>query len=220
MGIEEKVIFVLLEDEECRIVSGEGRMGAVSDVSAGYAQVLRVVGCLVNEVRSLKDCKVAACRDQSVTSDKQIGGLRRDVNFFRYDIFNEVREVTEREKRRCSIILRGFGCNSINDVCDRFKEVCHVLNVVKIDDKRLFRAKVLNNKKRTELLIVTGKLRSKRGIENLYIQKDLTYRQRPELAERRRKSRMSAVVGDDSSASTVGVSVASSFGISRSVGKG
>ena len=62
---------------EHRMVSGEGRMGAVSDVSAGYAQLLRVVGCLINEVRSLKDCKVAACRNQGVTSDRQIGGLNR-----------------------------------------------------------------------------------------------------------------------------------------------
>ena len=46
---------------ERRMVSGEGRMGAVSDVSAGYAQLLRVVGCLVNEIRSLQDCKVTDC---------------------------------------------------------------------------------------------------------------------------------------------------------------
>ena len=53
MGIEEKMIFVLLEDKvgavnfcccECRMVSGEGHMSAVRDVSAGYAQLLRVVG--------------------------------------------------------------------------------------------------------------------------------------------------------------------------------
>ena len=57
MGIEEKVISVVLEDKvgavnfcsECRMVSGECRVG---DVSAGYAQCVRVVGCLVNEVRS------------------------------------------------------------------------------------------------------------------------------------------------------------------------
>ena len=36
--------------------------GAV-DVSAGYAQLLRVVGCLVNEVHNLKDHKVTACTD-------------------------------------------------------------------------------------------------------------------------------------------------------------
>ena len=81
------------------------------------------------------------------------------------------------------MILREFGCNIVNDVCDKFK-VCHVLNVgsvelgdvVKIGYKRLFRAKVLNDEKRTELLMETSKL-SMRGFENLYIQKDLMYRQ-------------------------------------------
>ena len=165
MGFEEKVILVLLEDKvgavnfcscECRMVSGQGHMGAVSDVSAGYAQLLHVVGCLVNEVCSLKDCKVAACRDQGVMSDKQMGGLNRDINFSKNAIFNVVREVNERENRECSIILRGFGCNSVNDACDKFKGVSQVLNVgsvelndvIKIGDKRLFRAKMLNDDKR------------------------------------------------------------------------
>ena len=99
VGVEERVIFVLVEDMvgavnfcccECRMVSGVGCIGAVNDVSAGYAQLLHVVGCLVNEVHSLKDCKIAACRDQGVTSDKQMVGLNKDVNLSRDAIFNEV----------------------------------------------------------------------------------------------------------------------------------
>ena len=72
-------------------------------------------------------------------------------------------------------------------MCDKFK-VCHVLNVgsvelnvIKISDKRLFHAKVLNDEKHTELLMVTSKLRNMRGFENLYIQKDLVYRQRQDV---------------------------------------
>ena len=67
--------------------------------------------------------------------------------------------------------------------------------------------------------MATSKL-SMKGFTNLYIQKDLAYRQRKELAEKRRKSRMSAVVGDASSASAVGVSVASSSGMSKNVSRG
>ena len=54
-------------------------MGAVSDVSAGYAQLLRIVGCLVNEVCSLKDCKMAACRDQGVETMKQFIPQNRHI---------------------------------------------------------------------------------------------------------------------------------------------
>ena len=82
MGIEEKVISVLLEDKigavnfcccECRMATGESRVGAIGDVSAGYAQLLRVVSCLINEVRSLKVYKVTACvdRDQNVVGRGQ-----------------------------------------------------------------------------------------------------------------------------------------------------
>ena len=90
-----------------------------------------------------------------VESREQQGELNRDVNFSRDTIFNEVWKVTERERRKCSIMLRGFDCNSVNDVCVKIKEVCQILNVgsvdlsdvVKIGDKKLFRAKVLNDEK-------------------------------------------------------------------------
>ena len=132
------------------------------------------VGYLVNEVRSLKDYKVAACTDRVEVSGKQRGEGNRDVNFSRDASFNEVRKVNERERRKCSLILRGFDCNSVNEVCDKFKEVCHMLNVgaielsdvVKIDDKKLIRAKVLNDEKRSKLLMVTGQLRNMSGFEN------------------------------------------------------
>ena len=48
----------------------------------------------------------------------------RDVNISRCTIFNEVREVTEREMRKCSIMFRGIEWNSVNDVCNKLKEVC------------------------------------------------------------------------------------------------
>ena len=104
-------------------------------------------------------------------------------------------------KRKCSILLREFECNSVNDVCNKFKEVCHRLNLgdVKIADKKLFQANVLNDEKRAELLMVTGQLTTMSGFENLYIQKDLTFRQRQELSERRRKARMSAADSGESS---------------------
>ena len=114
------------------------------------------------------------------------------MNFSRDTIFNEVREVTEREKRKCSIMLRGFDCNSVNDVCEKFKQVCQILNLgsvdlidaVKIGDKKHFCAKVLNDEKCRNLLMVTGRLTTIEGFENVYIQKGLTHRQRQEFGEK------------------------------------
>ena len=56
--------------------------------------------------------------------------------------------------------------------------------------------------------------------ENLYIQKDLTFRQRQELSERRRKARMSEADGGESSRSDSGVVVAVSSDMNDLVGRG
>ena len=97
-------------------------------------------------------------------------------------------------------------------------------DVIKIGDKQLYRAKVLNTEKRSELLIVTGRLRTMSGFENLYIQKDFTFRQKQELSERRRKAIMNTVDvdGGESSRSDGGVAVAGSFGMNGhvSIGRG
>ena len=87
-------------------------------------------------------------------SDEQQGELIREEKFSGDIIFNDVCEATEREKHKRCIMLRGFNCNSVN-ICDKFKEVSQILNVgfvdlsdvVKIDNKKLFRAKVLNDDK-------------------------------------------------------------------------
>ena len=71
----------------------------------------------------------------------------------------------------------------MNDVCDKFKEVCHIFNIsaVELSDVKicgkLFQAKGLNDEKCTGLLMVRGQLKPMRGFENLYIQKVLTFHQ-------------------------------------------
>ena len=83
-------------------------------------------------------------------------------------------------------------------VCDKFKVVCQALkigtvelkDVVKIGERKLFRGKISDDDKRKELLMVASKLKSMSGFENVYVQKDLTYRQRQELSERRRRGNM------------------------------
>ena len=62
----------------------------------------------MNEACSLKDYKLAACANQGVMSGKKLRKVDRDVDFPRDEIFNEVQEVIDREKHKCSIILEGF----------------------------------------------------------------------------------------------------------------
>ena len=78
---------------------------------------------------------------------------------------------------------------SVSTPLEKFLKVCQILtvgcvylsDVGKIGDKKLFHAKVLNDEKRRNLLMVTGRLRTIEGYENVYIQKDLTNRQRQEF---------------------------------------
>ena len=55
------------------------------------------------------------------------------MNFSRDTLFNEIQEVTEKKKCKCSVMLKGFDCNSENDVCEKFKKVCQILNVDSVD---------------------------------------------------------------------------------------
>ena len=101
MGVDENVISVLLDDMvgavniccEFKIVSGKGCVGAIGDVSLDYTQLLSVIGCLINEVHSLKDCKVAAhwAHTDWIVSDKQ-PELMPDVNFSS----NEQQQIAQR----------------------------------------------------------------------------------------------------------------------------
>ena len=58
------------------------------------------------------------------------------------------------------------------------------LNDVTIGDKKFLGKKCLIMKNK-EMLLVTGQLRTIRGLKNLFIQKDLIFWQRQEWSERR-----------------------------------
>ena len=77
-------------------------------------------------------------------------------------IYNEVKEVNERDKRKCSVILRRFNCNSVGAVRANFGEICQAFevgfvelsDVKKVGNRALFHAKILDDEKRRELLMV------------------------------------------------------------------
>ena len=83
----------------------------------------------------------------------------------------------------------------VTAVSEKFRSICQVLNVGHIElsdvrqigNRRLFRAKILNDDKRKELLLIAKKLKALKEYEKMCIQKDLTFRQRQELYERRHR---------------------------------
>ena len=98
VGVEEDVVSVLLKNKigainycccECRMVPAKGR--GAGDVTAGYAQLLRVVGCLVNQVRGLVDSSSGDGGNVTNPNGPHVK-VPSDINISRDAIFTEVRE--------------------------------------------------------------------------------------------------------------------------------
>ena len=87
---------------------------------------------------------------------------------------------SEREKRTDSIILRGFGTDSVEVVKGRFTDICSTLTVESVDlidvksigSSNLFRARTADPDKRRNLLMKSHELNT------VFIHRDLTYQQR------------------------------------------
>ena len=235
LGVSESIIVSLLESSDGAIMYRccQCRVGVGAGSEAGFAgaitQVLGIIGGIVAQVRALSEdlegirgsCgRVAAVRDSRPVS------LETSVS-------EEVREVYEREKRKCSVILRGFGDVPVDQVHQLFREICDYLgvgsialvNVLKLSPM-LFRATISDSQQRFKILSEAKKLRFSDVFRKMYVQRDLTYKQRSELMARR-SARSSGAIGMASGLSSG--SVVSDLGVlgggsgnrgSGSVGRG
>ena len=115
-----------------------------------------------------------------------------DLEHHRRTIREEVREVQEREKRRQSVIIRGLGASSPSGAATSFAalsekmfgtrvELSHVVTIPKHGD--LFRAKILDEELR-KLVLTRAKTLKDSEYGQVYIRRDLTYKQREELRNR------------------------------------
>ena len=105
VAVEEEGVSVLLKDTvgAANYCCCEGRMvlskvQEAGDVTACYAQLLRVVGCLVNQVRGLVDSNSAAESGNVTVKSGWSTKVSSDINISRDAIFTEVRELSERDK--------------------------------------------------------------------------------------------------------------------------
>lgn len=213
-GLEESVIKIILNERDgavgyvCCTCRAEGNVK--DKLGGGFNQALEqliaVVGSLVGEVRGIiqtvNEMKSKSVKNVNYSSVSRAMGVNAD----RVDesgVLSDVKEIYEREKRKKSIIMRGFSCECVDDAVVKFNHICGLLElgqielseVVKIGDTGLFRAKVLNDTNRLKLLMSTKKLKNISGFERVYVQRDMTFRQRSELVERRRSTRVAQVLG-------------------------
>ena len=107
-------------------------------------------------------------------------------------IMNEIIEVYERDKRKHSVVIRGVMNKSEHELKNYFNGACSYLVVGNIQIPDLTElspsvrsGKVLDTPSRLNLLSETKRLRSFNIFKDIYIQMNLTYRQRRDLLAKR-----------------------------------
>ena len=107
-------------------------------------------------------------------------------------IMNEIREVYERDKRKNSVAIRRVMNKTEQEVKEIFIGVCSYLAVgnIQISDLAkvspfLWSEKVLDTPSRLKLSSETKELRSSNVFKDIYIQRNLIYRQRREVLAKR-----------------------------------
>ena len=206
LGVDQDVIDVLLRDNQgavryicCGCRSGSSVDSSVGGEQSAFKQLLSIVGGLVGEVKELTgrigsmSGNATGPRDQN---EVITGGNGATNGHTGSSVMEEVRELYEREKRKTSIILRGVGEVTVEEAEGIFADICNYLEVGRValtDVVRVapsvFRGKIGDDQRRYALLAEAPRLRTSQSYRNVYVQRDLTYRQRMDVIARRTSRR-------------------------------
>ena len=157
--------------------------GALRQLHVTVTNLCKVVENLSSQVATLLSTQ--ATRPATLSEEDQRAVIR-----------DEVREMNERTKRKDSIIIRGSGATSGDGVKIKLKDVSRRLTGIEIvldevvcinPTTNLFRAKIFNSDHRNRLLEKSKDLAHHEDLKTMYISRDLTYKQREVLRERRRQ---------------------------------
>lgn len=124
---------------------------------------------------------------------------------FRRIVYDESREIAERDRRRQSVVIKGLGAD-IRTLPGAFEDLTSsllgvgvkIIDVVCIN-QQMVRAKILNDEHRKEILKEAKKLKNTESYKNVYINRDLTKKQRLLLSEARARTRTAHPVVSGSS---------------------
>ena len=225
LGVSKEAVQILMSTLDgsltfscCKCRTG-GTVGFSDGNSSAMSQILLIVGELVREVRNWRGVRCApddvgsgiiagssgGVGSGSYGSSVTISGQSQTSSSIGDAVMVQVRELREREKRANSIIIRGLGEIPPQQVVVKFNEICNVLNVGNIElvdvvqisspSGYLYRAKIVNAICRKNLLLKSHELRNTEEFSSVYLNKDLTFLQRKDLALKRRVARNSPLGG-------------------------
>lgn len=204
LGVSNTAIGALLEAVDgslsykcchCRCGAAAGQGDLVN--GGGMNQILSIIGSLVAEVRALsagRPSQEAPCIPQQ--SHGGVGlcaqGSPPGIGSPAASVSEDVRELYEREKRKSSIVIRGAGNIPVDQVQSVFDRICShlgvgsvvLVGVVRVNPS-LFRARIEDGQQRFRILGEARKLRHSQEFRSVYVQRDLTFRQRAEVMAKR-----------------------------------
>ena len=208
VGLKKGVIDGLLEDGGCAITyhciqcrcNQHDRNMSLTGVDSlvgksAFSQLVVAVGALCAQVRMQMSHKQAAKSKDHIPHAHQQASPEHFARSAQFNevVREEVREVQEQTKRRQNVILRGLGEN-VADVKTNFQGVVrrligsecdlHEVNRV-VGQTGMFRAKIYDDTVRSDILMNARKLKGMDGCKSVFIQRDLTFKQRQELFRRR-----------------------------------
>ena len=192
---------------KCRLTSVptvNNDSAGVQDLNASVISLKDCMSQMFNTITSL--CVTVKSLEEKVSGNVILSNAGSNNQDVKSAIREEVRELTEREKRKESIIVRGISYT--DDFQQRFNSVVSFLwperteqitlvDVVPINNA-LTRAKIKNINVKNELLSRSKNLHGSQ-FSNIYISRDLTFLQRQELRAKRSRGLAPSV----SSVSTV-----------------
>ena len=169
------------------IVNIEAAVGQLYQlISAHHSQVLPSGdGCKGSNDLTNGDLIREVVRDE-------VGKAKPVVN--REEVRTELREMDDQSRRKRSVILRGFGSANVREAVQKVEQICDYLSIqgVNLSDvsairgcRGMFRAKILDDLKRQDLLSAVAGLKDSSDFRTMYIHRDLTYNQRQTLRLRR-----------------------------------
>ena len=203
LGVNNTVIEALLIENSAISYNCCVCRGSSNNFNGSMGQVMGIIGSLVSDMRkvmaeiSLRTGNAHSHNnsvDASNVAGHSISETASNQMPFRPGnaIMNEIREVYERDKRKNSVVIRGVMNKSEHEVKNIFNGACSYLAVgnIQISDltklsPSVWSGKVLDTPSRLKLLSETKRLRSSNIFKDIYIQRNLTYRQRRDLLAKR-----------------------------------
>ena len=177
----------------CRCSGNDTDNNQTNSLEGGtLGQLLEMIRALTINVTSLANQVSALSRSPVVASDSSPNSDR--VINTREQLYAELWEFEERRKRKESLIVRGTGSGPTTEFQQHFSALSSALTgaPVPVDDvycisaeRSMFRIKIRDSSMRSNLLRKARELKDHNLYSNVYISRDLTYKQRQDLRDKR-----------------------------------